>query len=365
MGSTPGRGRRTTPVAGTLAGLATYGLVVLALVTPVPYMVQMPGPVVNTIPAGDNVVEVSGTESFAASGQLDLLTVSVAGGPGRDLRADQIIGSVIDPTDTVVPEEAFYPLDTTREQVTATNEAQMASSQDLAVAAALGELGIDHPLSVTVQHIESDSPAAGVLEVGDRLLTVDGTDLTAGDDGARLVASTVAESAGAPVELGIERRGSEQTVEVVPEASADGHRIGIVMDVGYDFPFEVRFDVADEIGGPSAGTIFALALIDALTEGDLTGGVPIAGTGSIDAAGTVSPIGGARQKVVAAATTTEDRAAAEHFLSPTDNCAEVVDAAAAFPDLTVVRVDDLPGARVAVESIATGETDALPACGDA
>jgi Lon-like protease len=135
----------------------------------------------------------------------------------------------------------------------------------------------------------------------------------------------------------------------------DGRTVlGVYIDPTFDFPFSVKIQIED-IGGPSAGTMFALGIIDMLTPGDLTGGKKIAGTGTIDADGRVGPIGGIRQKLVGAR-----RAGASYFLAPADNCEEV---RKHVPDgLAVVKVDTLDTARNAVTAIAAGKAGSLPGC---
>ena len=80
----------------------------------------------------------------------------------------------------------------------------------------------------------------------------------------------------------------------------DGHPvIGVEVQQGYKFPFPITITVGN-IGGPSAGMMFALGIIDKLTPMNLTGGKFIAGTGEITASGEVEPIGGIQQKMVGA-----------------------------------------------------------------
>ncbi|GAA2002419.1 YlbL family protein [Brevibacterium samyangense] len=354
--------RRKRPVnTAVLSGVLTYACVIGAALLPVPYMVQMPGPVVNTYAEGEDLITIEGAPTYPTRGQLDLLTVAVAGGPDRSLYASQILGALVDRTDTVIPQEMYYPLDTTRDEISHVNAAQMTSSQDMATAAALTELGMDVEDVVVVNEVEPDGAAAEALRPGDVLRTLDGAPIGGEpESGAQRVSAAAAE--GEPLVLGIERDGVRQDVEIAPTLVDGEYRMGVTLGYDFLFPVEVEFHVADEIGGPSAGTIFALAIIDELTPGDLTGGVPIAGTGAISADGTISPIGGARQKVAAAAHPSEERAAAQYFLSPAANCAEVLDAASGIDDLTVVRVDDLASARASVEAIGEGHTDDLPSC---
>jgi len=131
--------------------------------------------------------------------------------------------------------------------------------------------------------------------------------------------------------------------------------IGITLRTDYDFPIDVTIQL-DNVGGPSAGMMFALGIIDTLTEGELNGGQNVAGTGTIDAAGTVGPIGGIRQKLYGARD-----AGAEFFLAPAANCDEVV---GHVPDgLQVIRTATLDESLDALEVIADGgDLDALPTC---
>lgn len=347
--------RRTRFDGMIVSGFLTYALVLVAALVPVPYLIQMPGPVVNTLDTieGEELITITGTETYEADGELDLLTVAVAGGPGRSLNAPQVLRSVLDPTDTVVPTEAFYPLTTTREDVTGQNAAEMASSQDTATAAALGELGIDYRSVITVAEVVPGSPADGQVQAGDIITAVNGIGIGGDEDAAQTVADTV--QASEAVVLGIERNGEETEVELTPAPVHGQPMIGVTMTQNFDFPIDVSFNV-EGIGGPSAGTIFALAIIDELTPGNLTGGEAVAGTGAISPDGTVAPIGGARQKVAAAA-----EADADYFLSPAGNCAEVLDARG-VEEMTIVRIDDLSGALAAVHDIAADRTGDLPSC---
>ena len=130
--------------------------------------------------------------------------------------------------------------------------------------------------------------------------------------------------------------------------------VGISAGTDHTFPFDIDIKLAD-VGGPSAGLMFALGLYDKLTPGSLTGGKFVAGTGTIDDDGNVGPIGGIRQKLAGARAD-----GATWFLAPADNCDEVVDH---VPDgLDVVKVSTFDQARSAVEAIADGRTGSLPHC---
>jgi PDZ domain-containing protein len=123
----------------------------------------------------------------------------------------------------------------------------------------------------------------------------------------------------------------------------------------FTFPFDVEISL-EKVGGPSAGLMFSLGIIDTVTPGDLTGGKHIAGTGTITPDGAVGPIGGIGQKMQAARA-----GGATLFLAPAANCEQV---AGHIPDgLQVVRVENLAEARAAVERAGSGQdTSGLPGC---
>jgi len=151
------------------------------------------------------------------------------------------------------------------------------------------------------------------------------------------------------------RRAGTDLVLRVKTANVSGNAVvGVVLRTGFVFPTKVSINAGD-VGGPSAGMMFSLAVYDKLTPGPLTGGADIAGTGTIDSAGTVGPIGGIQQKLVGAR-----RGGAAWFLAPADNCNEVV---GHVPDgLRVVKVATFTQARDAVEAIAAKRGASLPTC---
>ncbi|WP_166825367.1 YlbL family protein [Brevibacterium limosum] len=352
---TRGTKRRRSPRLATTSGVLTYVFIALAVLLPVPYMLQLPGPVFNTLGdyQGDSMIGVSGAKTYPTDGRIDMLTVAVSGGPGRDIFASQALGALINGDQTVVPTEAYYPLDTTREDVTESNAVEMSSSQDVAIAAAMGQLDKAYSVHLSVDEVVADAPAQGKLRKGDRLMSVNGRKLDSDPQAAQIMSKTVQESDS--VELGIERDGKTETISLTPAKVDDRRAIGITMKQDFEFPVDVKFNV-DGVGGPSAGTMFALAIVDELTPGAMTGGKHVAGTGEITPDGTVGPIGGARQKVAAA---TEKGATL--FLSPADNCAEVM-AAADQSKITVARIDTLDDAQTTVEQYAAGNTSDLPTC---
>ena len=140
-------------------------------------------------------------------------------------------------------------------------------------------------------------------------------------------------------------------------ASTDGSPplLGVGVSVDYEFPFDVELRL-DRVGGPSAGMMFALGIIDKTTPGELNGGLDVAGTGTITASGTVGGIGGIRQKMYGALD-----AGADVFLAPEANCGEVV---GHVPDgLDVYAVDTLEQAVTTLETVGGGgDASGLPTC---
>jgi PDZ domain-containing protein len=158
---------------------------------------------------------------------------------------------------------------------------------------------------------------------------------------------------GTEVEVAVERDGRAETVRVTTsKGEGDGSLLGITAAVGSSV--EVKFGIED-IGGPSAGSMFALGIIDKLGPDDLAAGRVIAGTGTVDPVGGIGAIGGIEQKMIAA-----KRDGAEVFLAPAANCGEVKGHEP--PGLNVVKVATLSDAVSALAALRSGDEDALPRC---
>ncbi|WP_106814301.1 YlbL family protein [Microbacterium timonense] len=352
--------RRT--VAGVWA--LTVAMVVLLVITflPTSYVIQRPGPVYNTLGTAENadgeevpLISVEGAETFPTDGALDLLTVQVQGNREHTPSWFELAMAWFEPSKAVIPIDSVFPQGQTTEERNEESAAMMVDSQQEATAAALTELGYDVGAQLSVHSVIEGAPAEGVLEEGDVILEANGQAVT---DAARLRA-VINEGEGDPVELQIERDDQQQTVELTPEEStADGESvwiIGVNLITDYDFPIDVTIQL-NNVGGPSAGMMFALGIIDTLTPGELNGGQQVAGTGTITADGAVGPIGGIRQKMWGALD-----AGADWFLAPEANCDEVV---GHIPgDLRVFAVSDLDEALSVLDAVREdGDLDALPTC---
>ncbi len=266
---------------------------VVALAVELPYIRVEPGSATDVL----DLVTVVDAEQFPAGGDLLFLTVSLS----QRLTPVEAIAAELDP-DVELRREEVYTGGRPREEVTRVNLAAMEQSKNEAVKVALEYLGYDVGVTgegAMVVGVASDRPAAELLVPGDVVTAIEGRRVTGRDD--------VLEALGA-VEPGDEvaltvRRGEEvDTIEVPTVDSGDGTaQMGVLIedDLSFDFPLDVEINTG-RVGGPSAGLAFALALLDELTEGELTGGRPVAVTGEIDIEGNVTRVGGVRQKAVAA-----------------------------------------------------------------
>ena len=338
----------------SIAALATVALFALMVLVPVPYAVGAPGPTKDTLgeQKGTPLIEVTGAPTYTSSGELRMTTVSYAGGPGYPVTVPSVLGAWISGTKVVSPVEAVFPSDRSKDEIDQENEADMVSSQENATVAALEELGYVVPATLVVAGAVDGSGAVGVVQEGDVVVSLQGTEIATYTE---LVKALGQIEPGQRVSLGVERDGEPLDVEIVTgERESGGSQLGVFIDPSFDLPVDVKIQIED-IGGPSAGTMFALGIIDKLTPQDEVNGVIIAGTGTMDVDGTVGPIGGIRQKLAGAR-----RDGATWFLAPAENCDEVVGSIPA--GLRVAKVDTLHSARTAMEAIGAGNGATLPTC---
>lgn len=343
---------RWLPIFGFVLALL---VVVLGDRISVPYVVLRPGPAINTLgdlDRGGPLIRITGARTYPTSGTLDFTTVTMTGTPGYPLSLWEYLAARLDRNAHVRPSVEIYPEGLTRDDVSQISRAQMSGSEEEAVAVALRATGHTVRESAVVAQVMPDGPASGLLREGDVIVAVAGREITR----ATQVAATLQGTAeGRPVRVTVRRSGRVATVDV-PTVERGGRKfIGVALDSSFVFPVDVRID-AGEVGGPSAGMMFALGVYDKLTQGELTGGQRIAGTGTIDGDGRVGRIDSIDQKMVGAS-----EAGAEWFLAPEANCPDVV---GRVPErLTVVKVRDFTDAVTAVRGIATGRGADLARCG--
>lgn len=365
------RGRLSRRTWMLMISLATTSiLVAVALLLPVPFVRMSPGPTFNVIGTEDGreVIEIEGTRTYPVTGALDMTTVLEAGGPRGGLSFIGALTSWLDPSDAVVPRELLFPDDITGEEVRQRQAALFSTSGSHAVSAAMDYLGLPVSTAVVVNAVYGDTPAEGLFELRDEIVAIDGEPVASTSD---VVDAVRAQPIGTELEFTVRRaavsegdgEGEDAADTGVSEITLRGTTadnpdspgtpyIGIGVGPLYAADFPITFTLED-VGGPSAGLMFALGIVDKLTPVDLTAGEHVAGTGTITPEGDVGPIGGIRQKLAGAR-----EAGASLFLMPADHCAE---AAGYVPDgLTVTPVTTLSEAVAAVEGFVAGRE--VPGC---
>jgi PDZ domain-containing protein len=221
----------------------------------------------------------------------------------------------LDPAVDVVPREAIVGPEETDEEVDRRNAQDWEQSQLLAAAAALTLLGyqVQAPRGVLVQGVEPGLPAAASLRAGDVIIAAEGRVVCGLGDLGTLIGER---GAGGKVTVRVDRGGRVFTQQIAivrdperPEKPVIGVRIASPRGE-IKLPINVEFK-SSQIGGPSAGLMFALGIYDRVSPVDLAAGRSIAGTGTITSEGCVGAVGGLPQKIVGAR-----KAGADLFLVP-------------------------------------------------
>ena len=341
--------RRTVTLL--VAGIGVVAAALAAALLPVPYVILSPGPTLNTLGRTSDgpLITISGHPTYPTAGHLNLVTVSFLGGPGDGFNVFTALRAWLTPHDAVVPEQELFPSGQSEQQVERQDTLQMVGSQQDAEAAALCVLNIHFTTLDTVTQTEKGMPAAAALKPGDQITAVDGTPIGCSHDTGTLIRQ---HPPGSQVTLTVLRNGRTEHI-TLKTANVQGHSvIGVYLTENFRFPFTIRIKVGD-IGGPSAGMMFALGIVDKLTPGNLTGGKFVAGTGEISANGAVSPIGGIQQKMAGARA-----AGATWFLTPAANCADTSGAVPA--GLHLAKVSTLRQALNDLAAIKAGRS--VPGC---
>ncbi|WRS29892.1 S16 family serine protease [Actinomycetaceae bacterium MB13-C1-2] len=357
--------------AAIVVALLTVLLIGVAMI-PVPYVVHSPGPTVNVLGSQGSTVVLEFGEADDPSvpavrpesedeGQLRMVTVSESGGPGTKLRLIDLIRAKLNPADEVDRYEDLYDETITAEQLKDAGAAQMTSSHSAASIAAFDYLGIPMESTLTIEGAVPGSSAEGQVEQGDVLVSIrtpDGTEHRV--DRPSVPFDLMKETTpGSTVVVTVDRGGEKIEIPIVTTGPQDGEnfegsKMGIYLSADTELPLDVTIHL-ERIGGPSAGLIFALGIINRLSDQDITGGQVIAGTGALSFSGDVMPIGGVKQKMYGA-----KRDGADWFLVPYDNCDLVV---GNIPKgLTVIPVKTLGGAVDVVQQIAAGQTSGFATC---
>jgi len=329
-----------------LVPIVVFG-VLLAVVT-VPFVSLGPGPTFDTLGEvdGKQVVQIEGTQTHPTTGHLNMTTVSQR----DDLTLGEAMSLWISGQEQLVPRDLIYPPGKSRDEVDQANNADFKTSEDSAQYAALGYL--KYPEAVTIATVTDPGPSAGKLKAGDAIDAVNRTPVSNVEQFTSLLKNT---KPGQVVTIDYRRKNEPAGVAEITLGTYKDRDYGFmgvaVLDAPWA-PFTVDFNLAN-IGGPSAGLMFSLAVVDKLTTGDLAGSTFVAGTGTITVDGKVGPIGGITHKMAAARA-----AGASVFLVPAKNCYEAM---SDIPSgLKLVKVETLGSAVDALHAMTSG--GATPSC---
>src|SRR6201995_2467514 len=323
-----------------LVPIVVFG-VLLAAVT-VPYVSLGPGPAFDTLGEVDGkpVVEIKGTATHPTTGQLDMTTVSQRDG----LSLAEALTLWLSGQEQLMPRDLVYPPGQSREEVDKANDADFKESEHNAEFAALGYL--KYPKAVTIVTVTDPGPSVSKLQAGDAVQAVDGTPVANIEQFTSFLKHT---KPGQSIAVDFRRKNAPPGVAQITlghHPKGDYGFAGVsVMDAPWA-PFVVDFNLAN-VGGPSAGLMFSLAVVDKLTTGNLAGTKFVAGPGTIKPDGTVGRIGGIVHKMTAARD-----AGATVFLVPAENCYEAT--SDKLPGLQLVKVDNLGGAVNALHAVTSG-----------
>jgi Lon-like protease len=294
------------------AGAGVTALVVLVFALnfyQLPVVALTPGPAEDVLTR----IKIEGsTPVYDSKGKFYLTSVGI----DDDVRFYEALLDLANRDVELHPRAELFPQGEGDEQVDRENVELMDESKTVAKVVALRELGYQvKPSAVVVRDVVKGTPAVGRLEAGDRILRVDGHAVATID---QVRAAITSHHTGEQVAFLVARDDTRTAVDV-RVATADGQpRVGVELSERYEnLPLKLTIET-ENIGGPSAGLMFALSIIDRLTPADLTGGRRIAGTGELSVDREVLPIGGVAEKLVAAR-----RQGATVFLIPKDNCPDV------------------------------------------
>ena len=280
-------------------------------------------------------ITITGSTDYPPKGRIFLAAVGVT----PRLTPLALLQVWLDPNSDAKSFASVYPVGPKDEMKV--NLQMMDDSKQVAALVALRYLGRDGKgEGAKIVQVLKGSPADTKLAVGDTILKIGDHDICVTGD----LRSAIQEGdAKTPVNLTVRTAaGATTSVVILPkyEPAAKLRFVGIVANtVRCTLPIDVRVDTG-RIGGPSAGLAMTLSILDRLTPGELTGGVPVAATGTIESDGSVGDVGGVVQKTAGV-----KAAGAKLFLVPPG---EERDARARAGKLPVVVVHNLAEALAAL-----------------
>ncbi len=263
-----------------------------AVIVPLPFVEYVPGEPTDVAP----LIEFSDVDVTELDGRSTLLTVVL-----RQRSTVHAVAAWLDGGRTLHRIERIYPPDLGRDEYLQLQRERF--GRQFEIAAAVGARTAGFPTELVTEVVVIDtvegSPAYGVLGTGDVITAVDGTPIAAAEE---LQSVVRAAAVGDEVVLEVVRDGDRRTerIRLGQLPGEDGPRIGVAIHTAVDelrLPFEIRLAENTRIGGPSAGLMVGLTVYDLLADEDLLAGRTIAGTGTLDADGSVGPVGGVPEKI--------------------------------------------------------------------
>lgn len=307
----------------TSAKVFFFLISIATLLAPIPFVFFKPGVPDNV--AG-KIISIDDAKTYPVNGKLFITSIMVTNADSPVFGAETLVNWAIGPN-VVLPRESIYPPVRSVQKIERDNQSEMESSKATATAAALRYLGYRFEELYYISEIRDYSSAIGKLEVGDFITAVEGKKI---NDIEEIRTSYVDKQIGDFLSVTVERgkKSGERSYltfklrlvenqDLLAKTGEKKPAIGILVGTTARFPINVNFDLPG-VGGPSAGLIFALGIIEKLTEEDLVRGRSIAGTGTITASGKVGGIGGIEEKMIGAS-----RVGATIFLAPRENCSDI------------------------------------------
>ena len=297
-----------------------YLLTIATLLAPIPFVFFKPGVPDNV--AG-KIISIKDAKTYPINGKLFITSILVTNPDSPVFGAETLVNWAIGPH-VVLPKESVYPPIQPAKKIERDSRNEMESSKVTSTAAALRYLGYDFDEVYYVSDIRDYSDAIKKLKIGDVITEIDGKEINQIEE---IRTSYAKKSIGDSLLITVERKDkngkvSPVTTQVILVENLDIEEkerpaIGILVGTSARFPIDVDFNLPG-VGGPSAGLIFAVGIVEKLTEEDLVRGRKIAGTGTITASGKVGGIGGIEEKMVGAS-----RIGATIFIAPRENCPDI------------------------------------------
>jgi PDZ domain-containing protein len=332
-------------------------LLIAALVFPLPYVIVEPGDpqnVLGKVEKGSDkrLIEITGVKTYSTKGKLNLTSIYVSS-PESKMFGIDVLSAWFDGERSVQPREVFFPKGVSSKEVDQQNTFDMLNSQEHAKVSALDFLGYKIPEKMIISGITKESPNYKILKNGDVITKLNGVPVTSATGFKKLLSQLSSpKTSSDQMQLTVLRDSSEKVFTVSTyKATPQQKVLGLMIESKYQYPFTIKIRLKD-VGGPSAGLMFSLGIVEKLRSENLTRGRNISGTGTIDAFGKVGPIGGIEEKLIGAA-----RAGSKLFLAPALNCNDIKHVPAG---LQVVAVETL---REAVAALESKDLESLPACG--